>query len=97
MEQTLKYYSLDTHTMVLSEELTQEEKKEFGIEGDCRALFNEVGFATPVNSEAWNEDCFNIIISDSEDFVDIEVLLFPISKLPKRLEATYRDMIEKRG
>lgn len=97
MEQILRYYCLDTHTMVLNADLTQEEKREFGIDENHSAVFNEIGFSTPKDSNEWEKDCFNIMVSIDGTFDDAEVMLFDISELPKRLEATYRDMIEKRG
>jgi hypothetical protein len=96
MEKMFRYYYLDTHTAVLSESLTQEEKKEFGIDEDLHAIFNEIGFSTPVNSEAWPNDCFNVLVSEDEEFDNIEVVLLDISKLPKRLESTYKKILEER-
>jgi hypothetical protein len=96
MEKTFRYYHLDTHTAVLSEALTQEEKKEFGIDENLHAIFNEIGFSTPVNSEAWEKDCFNVLVSEDEEFDNIEVVLLDISKLPKRLESTYKKILEER-
>ena len=95
-EKIFNHWVLDTHTSVICEDLTQAEKKEFEIEANLYAHFNEIGFATPVNSEAWKEDCFNIIVSETEDYDNIEVILLPISKLPKRLKATYQNILEKR-
>ncbi len=97
MENTFRYYYLDTHTAVLSEALTPEEKKEFGIDEGLHAIFNEIGFSTPVNSEAWEKDCFNVLVSEDEEFDNIEVVLLDISKLPKRLESTYKKILEERG
>jgi hypothetical protein len=94
MEKTFRYYHLDTHTAVLSEALTQEEKKEFGIDENLHAIFNEIGFSTPVNSEAWEYDCFNILVSEDEEFDEVEVILLDISKLPKRLGETYKKILE---
>lgn len=91
-----KHYSLDTHTEVLSENLTLEEKQEFGIDENLFAYFNEIGFSTPAGSEAWDEDCFNIITSEDRDFDNIEVILLPISKLPKRLKETYGEIVNNR-
>jgi hypothetical protein len=96
MEKTFRYYHLDTHTAVLSEELTQEEKKEFGIDENLHAIFNEIGFSTPVNSEAWKYDCFNILVSEDDEMDNVEVVLLDISKLPKRLKPTYKKIIEER-
>jgi hypothetical protein len=96
MEKTFRYYHLDTHTAVLSEELTQEEKKEFGIDENLHAIFNEIGFSTPVNSEAWEYDCFNILVSEDDEMDNVEVVLLDISKLPKRLKPTYKKIIEER-
>jgi hypothetical protein len=96
MEKTFRYYHLDTHTAVLSEALTPEEKKEFGIDEGLHAIFNEIGFSTPVNSEAWEKDCFNVLVSEDEEFDNIEVVLLDISKLPKRLEPTYKKILEER-
>jgi len=100
MEKELKYYYLDTHTAVLNEDrqhLTQEEKKELGIGENLHAIFNEIGFSTPVNSEAWEKDCFNVLVSEDEEFDNIEVVLLDISKLPKRLEPTYKKILEERS
>jgi len=96
MEKTFRYYHLDTHTAVLSEELTQGEKKEFGIDENLHAIFNEIGFSTPVNSEAWEYDCFNILVSEDDEMDNVEVVLLDISKLPKRLKPTYKKIIEER-
>jgi len=96
MEKTFRYYHLDTHTAVLSEALTQGEKKEFGIDEGLHAIFNEIGFSTPVNSEAWENDCFNVLVSEDEEFDNVEVVLLDISKLPKRLDPTYKKIIEER-
>ena len=94
MEKTFKYYHQDTHTVVVPEYLTQEEKKEFGIDESLHAIFNEIGFSTPVNSEAWEFDCFNILVSEDKEFDDVEVILLDISKLPKRLGETYKKILE---
>jgi hypothetical protein len=96
MEKTFRYYHLDTHTAVVCEELTQEEKKEFGIDENLHAIFNEIGFSTPVNSEAWEYDCFNILVSEDDEMDEVEVILLDISKLPKRLKPTYKKIIEER-
>jgi hypothetical protein len=96
MEKTFKYYHQDTHTVVVPEYLTQEEKKEFGIDENLHAIFNEIGFSTPVNSEAWEYDCFNILVSEDDEMDNVEVVLLDISKLPKRLKPTYKKIIEER-
>lgn len=97
MEKIFRYYTLDTHTEVVSVDLTSEEKQELGIDENLFAHLNEIGFSTPVTSNEWEEDCFNVLIGETPDDEELEVLLFPIFKLPKRFEATYQDMIEERG
>lgn len=95
-EKVFRYYTLDTHTEVIPEVLTSEDKLELGIDENLFAHFNEIGFSTPVNSNAWEEDCFNVLIGDTPDTEEFDVLLLPISRLPKRFEATYRDIVKER-
>ena len=95
-ETVLRYYNLDSHTEVFNEGLTLEEKQDLGIHDNLFAEFNEIGFSTPINSNAWKEDCFNVTISDNEEFDNPEVLLFPISRLPKRFEETYMGLLKER-
>ena len=97
MEETIfRYYTLDSHTEVISVDLTPEEKQELGIDENKFAHLNEIGFSTPVTSNEWEEDCFNVLIGETPDDEDLEVLLFPISKLPKRFEATHGYFLKER-
>jgi hypothetical protein len=97
-ESIFRYYDLDTHTNVLiNGDLTEEEKKKFGIDENHSAIFNEIGFSTPKNNNAWEKDCFNILVSVDGTFDEVDVILLDISELPQRLEATYKDIIEKRN
>ena len=97
MEKTFNYYHLDAHTTVVSVDLTQEEKKQFGIDENHFAVYNEIGFATPQNSNAWAQDCFNILVSRDASFDNVDVLLLDIEQLPKRLGPTYHKILGERG
>jgi hypothetical protein len=92
----LNHYQLDSHTAVISEPLTEQEKLELGIDSNLYAHYNEIGFSTPAGPEAWASDCFNVIVSEDADFDNIEVVLLDIVKLPQRLEETYTVILAKR-
>jgi hypothetical protein len=97
MEETIfRYYTLDSHTEVISVDLTPEEKQELGIDENKFAHLNEIGFSTPVDSNEWEEDCFNVLIGETPDDEEFDVLLLPISRLPKRFEATHRYFLKER-
>jgi hypothetical protein len=88
---------LDSHTYVLSEVLTDEEKIELGIDAKLQVHINEIGFKYPKTSESWKKDCFNVMIylEDDVDFAESsEVELYSIDKLPKRFRPTFKKIVK---
>jgi hypothetical protein len=90
-------YGLDSHTYVLSEVLTDEEKSELGIDVKLQVHINEIGFKYPKTNDSWEKDCFNVLVylEDDVDFAESsEVELFAIDKLPKRFRPTFKKIVK---
>jgi hypothetical protein len=93
---TIYGYEHDTHTICVSTLLSKAEKKELKLDANKYIAINEIGFKEPLNSESWEDNIFNVLISDDEDFDNVECKLFTIDKLPKRFKKTYNFWDKKR-